>query len=99
MNNSHYPKGPGNVTVSKDISSQASDFSSYSNNSGKDDKVGHFCISLLQKLLGVLWNSKMNEGAVPKYSKLYCPASVYCSWTIMLLELYIYLDAIQPSLI
>nr|XP_034969971.1 tyrosine-protein phosphatase non-receptor type 13 isoform X9 [Zootoca vivipara] len=35
MNNSHYPKGPGNVTVSKDISSQASDFSSYSNNSAE----------------------------------------------------------------
>ncbi|XP_060134401.1 tyrosine-protein phosphatase non-receptor type 13 isoform X3 [Zootoca vivipara] len=37
MNNSHYPKGPGNVTVSKDISSQASDFSSYSNNSEVQD--------------------------------------------------------------
>ncbi|XP_077789934.1 tyrosine-protein phosphatase non-receptor type 13 isoform X6 [Podarcis muralis] len=35
MNNSHYPKGPGNVTVSKDVSSQASDFSSYSNNSAE----------------------------------------------------------------
>ncbi|XP_033016546.1 tyrosine-protein phosphatase non-receptor type 13 isoform X6 [Lacerta agilis] len=35
MNNSHYPKGPGNVTVSKDISSQACDFSSYSNNSAE----------------------------------------------------------------
>ncbi|XP_061439076.1 tyrosine-protein phosphatase non-receptor type 13 isoform X2 [Rhineura floridana] len=37
MNNIHQPKGPANVPVSKDVSSQASDFSSCNNNSEVQD--------------------------------------------------------------